>query len=246
MMLSALTTYPASADIALLRAEWLTSLGRVADARAAFQEVLGLDPSSLDALHGEAELARTQRNYATAERLLQQLLMRAPHFVPALESYALLERSRENRIQAAEWQTKRVAADPSPPSKALVLLARMLFEAGQANGAERLANEVLVRDRSNADAHRILGETRWRQSRWEDAAPHFESIIHYHPAWTPRIYELLANVYRNLDRAHDAEAITRKAERIFPRSGSLADAAARYEDLQLLTDTTMSASQRPD
>ena len=91
-----------------------------------------LDPSSLKALVGLAEVARSQFDYDLAEKLLSDALNREPQFVPALEGAVLLERSRQNWAQAAIWQSKRIAADPGSPPEAgqaaRAMLAGLLVE----------------------------------------------------------------------------------------------------------------------
>jgi spermidine synthase len=223
-ILSALARdYPPFLDSELLRAKWLATSNKPQEARKAFENARRLAPSALEPLLGLAEVARSEKDYATAEGLLHEILMRDPQFVPALESYARLERSRGHSAEAVEWQTKRVAADPHCPLGPLALLADMLFfEAGDTREAARVAEALLDRDPYNGTAHRILGEIRWRESRWEEARSHLESVVRYYPAWIPGVYSALANVYRNLDRSDDADFIVRKAARIFPGNADLA------------------------
>ncbi len=223
--LSALENYPPSADIELLRAAWLAALNRPWDARTAYENALRLDPRSLNALGGMADMTLAQNDYATTESLLRQILKGHPQYVPALEDYALLEQRRKHWAQAVNWQIKRIAADSDCPSDALSVLARLFLESGDLPGAESVYTELLGRDPYDADAHRKLGEIFHRESRWDKARVQLEFVVRYYPAWDPRVYVSLANVYRNLDRWQDAKLILRKGERIFPGNYDLARAA---------------------
>ena len=225
IFLSALQSYPASAESELLRAGWLATGGKLAEAGQAFGNARRLDPASLDAMVGLAELARLRNDYSTAESLLHQALERKPQYVPALETYALLERNRGNWRQAAEWQTQRMTAEGQRTPEALVQLGEFLFRSGDEAGAARTYAEALNLDPYNAEAHRVLGEIFRRAQQWEQARVQLEVVVRYYPAADPTAYASLADVYRNMGRAGDAESALRKAERVFAGQPSAVNTA---------------------
>jgi tetratricopeptide (TPR) repeat protein len=221
-----LADYGSSAETEAFLANWLLRSGNVGVAQAGFDNALRLDPSSKDALLGLARTALARKDYASAESYLGRILARDPKFVPALETYATLELSRNNLIQAATWQTKLVAADSHTPLEAFGQLIDLLVNSGQISSAEDWCAELLKRDPYNGEAHRALGVIRERQHRWEEARFHLEFVERYYPVWDPRIYAVLANVYLNLDRPEDAKSVLKKAQRIFPGDATLQRAVA--------------------
>ena len=215
VFLSALQNYPPSADTELLRADWLGNSGQLEEAGKAFDNARRLDPSSLGALLGLAEVARVRNDYATGESLLNQALARQPQCVPALAAYALLERGRGNWKEAVNWQTKRIAADGKRSPEALVQLGEFLLRSGDEVDAARTYAEALNLDPYNADAHRFLGEIFRRAKQWDQARVQLEVVVRYYPSSDPSAYASLADVYQNMGRPGDAEYTILKAKRIF-------------------------------
>ncbi len=225
IFLSALAEYPPSVETEVLHGKWLAASGKLDDARRAFERARRLDPSMPEATVGNAEMARVQNDYTTAESLLREVLARHPQFVPALASYALLEQSRAHWKEAAEWQATRVAVDSDPPVDALGLLGELRLRAGDDSGAARAYIDLLKRDAYNNDAHRVLGELFRHHKRWDEARVQLEVVVRYYPSADPGEYISLADVYRNLGRPHDAELMLQKGERIFPGNAALVHTA---------------------
>jgi spermidine synthase len=212
---SALDQYPASADIELLRGDWLAAAGKLDSAQMAFANVRRMDPSSIDAALGLGEIARLSGDYATAERLFGEVLSKNPKSVQAVGSYALLEKSQGKWKEALDWQGRRIAADPEPSADARAMLAELRLRTGDVRGAANLCIDILKEDPYNLDAHRFLGEILWKEKRWNDARVQLEVVVRYYPTADPGVYTSLADVYRNLDRPQDADAILSKGERVF-------------------------------
>ena len=218
--LSALDKYPQSADIELLRGDWLAATGRFEGAQQAFANSRRLHASSWSAALGLGEVARLQGDYATAEPLLREVLAHDPKSVLALSSYALLEKSRGNFKEAIAWQTRRIAADAERSLDAMALLAELLLRTGDNRGAAAVSIDILNSDPYNLNAHRFLGEILLREKRWDDARGQLEVVVRYYPTADPGVYASLAEVYRNLGRPHDAESILRKGQRVFEGDAS--------------------------
>ncbi len=222
--LTALAAYPPSVDSEVLRAKWLATCGRIPEARTAFAHARLLDPSSMDALMGLAEMARVQNDFSTAEPLLQKILARDAHYIPALASYALLEEAQGRWAEALQWQQKRMAADSDPPNDARMELAQLRLRTGDIAGAASEYIDVLNRDPYNTNAHYLLGEILREQRDWDQARIQFEVAIRYSPAQNPQAYVSLADVYRNLGLERDASQTLQKSARIFPPNALLARA----------------------
>jgi len=208
----------------LLRGRWHLAAGRLAEAKVAFQTALQLDPSSLAAAHGLAEVAHQKSDFLTAELLLRQIVIRNPGFVPALESFAKLERAREDWKEAAEWQERRIAADSDSTADEYALLGQFLFRAGDDQAAERALFLALERDPYSSKAHGNLGDLYRNRGRWEKAAQHLELVVRYDPTSDSSVYASLAEAYRALGRPRDAERALAKRRRLFPGESSAAAA----------------------
>ncbi len=232
--LSALDQYPPSADIELVRGDWLAAAGKLDGAQMAFANSRRMDPSSQDAALGLGEVARLSGDYATAERLFGEVLSKDPKSTQALASYALLEKSQGKWKEALDWQTRRIAAEPAPSAEARAMLAELRLRTGDVRGAANLCIDILRGDPYNLDAHRFLGEILWKEKRWDEARVQLEVVVRYYPTADPGVYTSLADVYRNLSRPQDADAILSKGERVF--YGNPAQVSAIAEDLSRRTN----------
>jgi len=223
--LIALQNYPATVDSEVLRADWLASSGSFEEANKVFAHAHRLDPSSIGALVGLAEIARVSNEYATAESFLNQALANQPQSVAALATYAMLERSRGNWKQAVDWQNKCISASGKRTPEALVLLGEFFLRSGDPADAARTYAEALTLDPYTPDARRVLGEIFRRAKQWDQARVQLEVVVRYYPNSDPSVYVSLADVYRNMGRSRDAEATVRKAERIFAGQPSVVTTA---------------------
>jgi spermidine synthase len=220
IFLSALDKYPPATDIESLRGDWLAAVGRLDGAQQAFANSQRLDPSSSGATLGLGEVMRLKGDYAAAEQMFREVLAHDPKSVPALSSYALLEKSRGNFKEAIAWQTKRIAAGAERSLSAMAFLAELLLRTGDNRGAAHVCVDILNTDPYNLDAHRFLAEVLRREKRWDDARGQLEIVVRYYPTSDPVAYTSLAQVYRNLGRPQDAESVLRKAQRVFEGDAS--------------------------
>jgi spermidine synthase len=225
--LAALEQYPPTVETDLLRGRWFIARGKFDDARTAFESARQIDPTSLDAELGLAEVATSKNDFAGAEALLLGSLARNPQSIAVLSNLAILERSRSHWTEAIAWQNKRIAADPAsvPPIEALEFLGDLSFRAGDYTSAARTYIDVLNRDPYFIHGHRVLGEILRRAQRWDEARSQLEVVIRYAPTRDPSQYLSLADIYRNLGRPRDAQLILQKGLRLFPEDPDLLHAS---------------------
>jgi spermidine synthase len=124
LYISALSKDSPTAETELLRANWLLAEKNLTEARDAFANARRLDPSSVPAEMGLATVALRMKDYVTSERIVREVLDHQPGYLPALESYALLEADWGNWKKALQWQTERVLADPSRPFRRPLVFSR--------------------------------------------------------------------------------------------------------------------------
>jgi spermidine synthase len=225
--LDALEKYVPTAGTYVLRGRWFVAASKFDAAKRSFESALQLDPKSLDANLGLAEVARLHHDFAQAESLLLSCLDRNPNSIPVLGSLAILERSRLKWTEAISWENKRIAADPAPPIEAQEFLGDLSFRAGDFTGAAHTYIDVLNRDPYFIYAHWVLGEILRRAQRWEESRSQLEVVIRYAPTRATDQYLSLADVYRKLGRARDAQATLDKGLRIFPGDPDLFRAGAQ-------------------
>ena len=225
--IAALGQYPPTAETDVFRARLFMAKGKLDDARKAYVDARAAAPNGLDAELGLAEIARLEKDYASAESLLEECLGKNPQSIPVLSSLAVLERTRSHWADALSWQTKRIAADPSPPVEALELLGELSFRAGDYPGAAHTYVDVLNRDPYFIDAHRVLGEIFRHAKQWDEARTQLEVVVRYAPMADPTQYVSLADVYRNMGRTSDAQATLDKGLRLSPGNQELIHAGAQ-------------------
>ena len=214
--LNALESAPSTVPLELVRGRVALEERRYADARAAFQRALALDPKSLEAVHGLGELARKQIDFDSAALLFTQILARDPNYKPALISMRNLERARAHWAEALPWQQRLVELDPSEDE--LSALGETLMRSGDTTQAVVYFELALQKDFYSYLAHRNLGEIYRRLGQWEKALPHLEHVVRMDPEVEPGMHVALADVYRGLGRPRDADAAMAKGKRLFPSS----------------------------
>ena len=212
---------PPSSPLALLHGKLQLYRGQLTQARPHFRQALDLDPDSIEAAHGLAEVARRLLQYETAELLLLQILNRDPSNVAAISSMARLERSRENWPQAAHWQARLLATNPQAEATDYAVLGEVLMRNAENEKAEVQFLAALERDPCHYTATRNLAEIYRTRQQFDRAIPLLEAAIRYFPDYEARLYADLASVYREAGRTREAEAVLRRGRRIFPDNAAL-------------------------
>jgi spermidine synthase len=204
------------AETHVVRGRWPLARSFPREGQPALERALQLDPKSLEAAHGLAEIARQGADFDKAELLLRQILAREPKHVPALKSFVSLGRNRQNWAEAARWQQQLLAADPQAGATESARLGELLHRARQTDEGEAVLLRALARDPYNYVAHRYLGEIYRLSGRTEKALEHLRFVERYFPTTNSSLFPLLADAYTALGRPADAQAALRKGLRLFP------------------------------
>ncbi len=217
---------PLSLRRELLRGRLYLSDARYASAKVAFTAAQYLDPSSLEAMWGLAEVARHRADYSTAESLLNLALLRNPTYLPALTSQYKVARDRNDWKRAVSWQLRRIAADPKPSADEYAHLGEVYLFDGQTAEAKAAFNKALEREPYSYSAHRNLAQIYVQKKQWDAARDALEFVVRYFPDGDAGTYISLASVYRFLGDPHAAEGILRKGLRVFPNDPDIKRAVA--------------------
>jgi spermidine synthase len=205
----------------LLRGRLALARESLSAAEVNFKTALQLDPSSLEPAQGLADVARHRGEHPSAELLLRQILARDPEYVPALDAMMSLAREHKDWQRAADWQTRRIAADRAAGAEQYSRLGELLLRSGDLVGAERALGTALEREPYSYDAHRNLAELYRLRKLWPQARQHLEFIVRYSPDENAEVYAALAEVDRAMGDASAATEILRKGLRIFPHNAEL-------------------------
>ncbi len=141
--------------------------------------------------------------------------------VPALEAMMLIERDREKWSKAADWQAKRIAADPAAGPSEYCRLGELLLRMGDLASGERAFLTALEHEPYSYAAHRNLGELYRHQKMWKEARAHLQFVERYSPDTDAGTYVALTEVYRAIGDSSAAIAAIRKGLRIFPNDPEL-------------------------
>jgi spermidine synthase len=219
--LSPLLAEPLTARRELLRGRLYLADSRYNSAKVAYTAALHLDPSSIEASCGLAEVARHRAEYSTGELLLNQILLRRPDYLPAIESLYKLARDRQDWKQAVVWQLRRIAADPKPSADQFAHLGEAYLFDGELAASEAAFQKALAIEPYAYSAHRNLGQIYFQQKNWEAARKQLEFVVRYFPDGDSGMYLSLAALYRMNGDARAADAILRKGLRVFPGDADL-------------------------
>ncbi|MBV8521034.1 MAG: BCSC C-terminal domain-containing protein [Acetobacteraceae bacterium] len=156
------------------------SAGRLAQAEAAFDAALKVDPSDADALGGLGLVKMRQGRVSEGQRLLSQAIEADPahrsRWEPALagsrvgdeykQARSLIERGQ---LEAADRLLHSLIAHGGDTTGALLMLANVQGRQGDVSGAESTFRTVLQRQPANGDALIGLATILNREGRSSDA-----------------------------------------------------------------------------
>ncbi len=193
LVLFALTQVRRHAPSRDLSEEWALSgdsyltLGRPADAEAAYVRALRENPGSALALAGLGRLELDRGNLPAARERLEQALAANPDYVAALFEKARLE-ARQGRAPAAE-QALRAALKLQPKDvPSLELLGGLLLGRGAVEEAEQVLSRALAAKPGSAEAHLGLARLLGARGRPADGLDHAREATRLAPqrldAWT--------------------------------------------------------------
>ena len=216
----------------LYRGEWLRELGRLDEARAAFERAAELGAGAPAAM-GRARLLVEERHFEEAVAILEPLNARAPD--PRVEvllgrAYRALGREDEARIAAAkgssapsrmQWLDPRLAA--RAPYIAgfgnLLQHAQSLIQAGRPQDALPIAHSLVDQRPDDIAAINTLVWANAALERFATVKSLLRDALGQHPS-EPRLHQMMANAYLQ-------EGDTDNARRHLERVTALAPENAR-------------------
>jgi putative PEP-CTERM system TPR-repeat lipoprotein len=193
----------------------------VAGARRAFEQVLRNHPESVGARLGLARVATAQGNPEEAERLLGEVLRRAPNHPEAMGRLLATVMAGPPRAEAALIVLQGAqAAAPNEPQLAITLAAA-LGALGQPERALAVVDTPALRRAgqgpqlplTRSQAYAALG-------RWQESEQSARAALAEDPAFMPARRQLLSLLLRNGDQ-RGAETMLQEALRTQPANAAL-------------------------
>ena len=202
--------------------------GRVALAHASLEEAkrdfdfaLSLDPKSIGAAWGRAEVNRGLGNDEAARGQLLDVLKVDPKYVPALTSLVQADVELMRWMEAADVQQRLIAANPGKSAADYEQLGELLLRNRNYSQGRDALQECLARDPYNIKAHLYLGVLFRQQQLWTEALENLEFVRRFSPAADAGTYKLLYEVYQGLGDPEAAARAARFGLRIFPDNSDL-------------------------
>ncbi|MDC8756875.1 XrtA/PEP-CTERM system TPR-repeat protein PrsT [Janthinobacterium fluminis] len=123
---------------------------QLGEARAAFEQALGLDPLYLPALENLAQLDLSEKKPEQARKRFEAALAKEPKSAPLMTALAKLASSQKNPAEALRWLERGSRDNPEALAPA-VLLSSYYLQAGEINKALTLAQKLQASHPDNAD-----------------------------------------------------------------------------------------------
>lgn len=226
---AALATYrsaeqaaPKDAALQLAIGRTLVRLNRPADAAAAFDRALALQPGSYPALEERVMLEVRQRRPDEAIRLAKAEIERDNRSAGAHLLLARLERAARHPIEAEQWA--RRAIELSPDSAAgYLLLGQLHADGSQADDAAASFAAAAQRSPSDPEPVMLLAAIRHQQGRLAEARDAYEKVLKLNPRFAPALNNLAclyADAFPDLDRAFE---LAQRSRALQPDDGHAAD-----------------------
>jgi len=219
--LKALENRPTTARIAVVRGRAELAHSNYGSASHAFDAALALDPNSLEAAWGRAEVNRLMGNNEAARQQLLRILERDPNHVRALESLEQLASDFSRWQEAADLQRRLIRADPHAGAAGYSQLALWLIRAGNFDAAQAAIQECLARDPYNFQANLSWAELLQKQKKLKEAKDRLEFAKRFFPDGDAAVYTLLYQVCREMGDSRGAAEAVRFGLRMFPDNADL-------------------------
>jgi tetratricopeptide (TPR) repeat protein len=136
---------------------WKLRSGKPAEARAALDEALKIDPNDLRALRGISQSYLAERNASMAVRKAEEFASKYPKSAPVQEFLGGLLLREGNRGAARTALEAAKAADPKSAAPELSLVQIDMVE-GKLDDARRRLEAILSKDRDNQTARHWLAD----------------------------------------------------------------------------------------
>lgn len=183
---------------------------RQADARAALEEVLRMDPRSATALLQLGQMDLAAKNYAKAADYLKRELEVRPDDASAGFDYgrALSEMGRKEDACNALESSLKVNPNNLP---ARILLAKTYLALHQPDAAQDQIEAALLTDPDNIDAQVAQAEVLLAQKKFAEAQRALVALTQSQPN-NADVYELLAKAYSGLGKKEAAATAEKRAQ----------------------------------
>jgi tetratricopeptide (TPR) repeat protein len=168
--------HPANAEYHLQLGDALGNSGKCNLALAVYEEALGRAPKSEPALVALATCLAALGQYPRAEATLNQAVKLAPNDAALWVQLGLAELAQAKTSDALAGFEKARQADPEMVEP-YNLLGAILFESGDAIGAEPILRDGIRVQPNFAPIHNNLGNLLSETGRFEEAKVHFEAAL---------------------------------------------------------------------
>jgi spermidine synthase/Tfp pilus assembly protein PilF len=214
--LRALEFQPKSVPHYIAQGRFALMQGDLADSKSFLNSALKQDPDSSEVMHWLAVTEHRNGEDASARLLVDQILKRHPHFLPALTDEMEFAADRKDFRIALLAQLNRMAVMPDPPASEYCRLGAIWMKIFNFAEAEPVLLRGISKDPYSYACHLGLGELYRETGRLPLARQHFELVVRFYPDYDPVIFRSLAGVYLALGDSHSAMATLRKGLRLFP------------------------------
>jgi tetratricopeptide (TPR) repeat protein len=169
--------FPGDPRALYLDAQILQDKGQNAEAIAAFQTLIARAPDDAALLYEYATLLEKAGRTADAERTLRDLIARDPLDANALNSLGYMLADRGERLdEAIDLLQRALKVDPKNPSF-LDSLGWAFYQQGKLDMADAPLTEAAAKLPESSVVQDHLGELRFKQQRFADAAAAWERAL---------------------------------------------------------------------
>lgn len=221
----------------------LAQTGSSPAALALLDEVLAIDPNSVSALQAKAGVLIAQQRWSEAEAVIQKVVALPEHQALGHTLYGALHYGQGDYQDAViAYETAHRLAPTAVEPLTGVTMAYLAQEAPQK--AAEFLESVLAEDSANAVAYNLLGETRLRQDRSEEAEQQFRQAIAAREDWAVPYLNLARTVmargdiseavvvyHSALQKQPDNVALQLALAEAQHRSGDFTGSRATYEGI---------------
>lgn len=171
------TRAPADPRALYLSAQVFGDLGRTTEAIAAFQELMTRSPEDASLVYEYSNLLQKAGHFSDAERALREVIARDPIDANALNALGYMFAERAERLDEAVTLLERaLKVEPGNPSF-LDSLGWAYFQQGRIDRADAPLTDAAAKLPSSSAVQEHLGDLRFRQQRYGEAAAAWERSL---------------------------------------------------------------------